>query len=432
MSSSDEPAPAPDVTARGHVTGWFVLSIVAHLALAGFAAFGLTHRSNEPTVSAPSPDYPPPPVDGPIVVELPPSSGDTEALARIAPVPEATPPSGTTGGKSAHADDGVGGKGGTVGAKATNLSSANADETVSEAVRDADEDQQNHLKTNQHRVSPLDVRHALAPMELTFVASGRGFRYERRPVAPADAALGAGVSKGAVLGGAPGGAPGAGTLVALGTIAGSKPSPIPGVSYGTIIVGTPQLVGANVGKARPHVMKGKPTVVAGDKGAVTKDDKDADQAVKDALASVVSTSPVGADEAGAGKGGSDGAGAPSSGGDSAGSASLALGTGGDGAAAKRTRWFLELQKRIGPLVDKTFPKAAELELRQGVVIVELTIDKAGKVLDVIVVRESGFAEFDKNVVTRLRGAPSFDPIPDMVGAGPVHVRLGVQGGWKLQ
>ncbi|MBL8721713.1 MAG: TonB family protein [Myxococcales bacterium] len=435
MSSSDvdDPASGPAGLARARRTSasvWVLASVFGHLLLAGGAAVLVARHLNAPPPPVEgAPAYPPPPPDGPIVVELPTSSGETIALAVTTSGLPVDKPVGLAGGAAAHADDQTGGKGGAPGAKAVNLASANGDEAVSAALRDANEDQQNHLATDKHRVSPLDVRHALVPMELTFVASGKGFRYERHPVG--NAALGAESSKPATLGGAPGGAAGEGALAQLGSKAGGPVKPIPGVRYGSIIVGTPQLVGAPVVKARPHVQKGKPTVAAGDKGAVTKDDQDADQAVAAALKSVVDTSPVGAVEPGPGKGGTTGPGAPGSNGSDVGASSVALGSGAGGESPKRTRWFLDMNKRIGPLVDKTFPKEAELELRNGVVIVELVIDKGGKVIDVTVVKPSNFPQFDKNVVTALRKAPGFDPIPDLVGEGPVRVRLPVQGGWQL-
>lgn len=430
----EDQAGPPRRGARQGTPLWFLASVSVHLVLFGGGALLVArHLAVEPAIAR-APGFPPPPPDGPIVVELPVSSGEAVALAPTPSVVPADTPVGLAGTTVAHADDQAGGKGGGPGAPAVNLATANNDEATTAALQDAKDDQQNHLATAPRRTSPLDVRHALVPMELTFVASGKGFKFERRPVGAAIPTFGAPVPaqpSAAAVGGTAGGDPGVGALASLGGKAGAATKTIAGVRYGSIVVGNPELVGAPVAKARPHVQKGKPTVAAGAKGAVTSDDQDADQAVAAALKSVVDTSPVGAAEPGVGKGGSVGPGAPGSGGSDVGSASASLGSGAGTESPARTRWFLDMNKRIGPLVDKTFPKEAELELRNGLVIVELVIDKGGKVLDVTVVRPSNLPAFDKNVVAALRKAPSFEPVPDLVGAGPVRVRVPVQGGWRL-
>jgi TonB family protein len=72
-----------------------------------------------------------------------------------------------------------------------------------------------------------------------------------------------------------------------------------------------------------------------------------------------------------------------------------------------------------------------MDLHNGTVIVDLVIAKGGKLIDVVVVRPSGFEEFDQNVVTRFKGADTFDPVPDKVSMGPsITIRVPVFGGFK--
>ena len=101
-------------------------------------------------------------------------------------------------------------------------------------------------------------------------------------------------------------------------------------------------------------------------------------------------------------------------------------------AERRTRYFLDLQKRLSPLVATAFPREQEIELRSGTVIVDLTISKTGGVLDVIVVRPSGFHQFDQNVLSALRSAKALEPVPDLLGSGAITIRVPVHGGWRVQ
>jgi TonB family protein len=189
-----------------------------------------------------------------------------------------------------------------------------------------------------------------------------------------------------------------------------------------------------VAKARPNVDQGKPSVTANDKGT-TADNADSDQA-NTALKSLVDTTTFGGAKVGEGKGGVGGGSDPGAGGTSGiGAKSVALGDGPgslDGPREKRRlAYFTSLQKRLGPLVASAFPREEELELRSGTVIVDLVIGKAGNVLEVIVVRPSGFVSFDKNVVDAIRTAGVFEPVPDVLSMTTLTVRVPVQGGWRL-
>lgn len=437
----ERPAGVPERT----VTTWHVaavVSVIAHLAIGAVSLSVVASRAAAVAESPVGRVYPLPEADAPIVVELPPMSAEA-APATIASVP--LPPVVEAGGaKIAQVDGDHAGKGGdlTTTMKAKNLAANAEDSTTTDTYRDAlDEEQENRLKTGKHRASKIDVRYALEPMELTFVASGKGFRYERHPVGH-DGSIGVPGGKDTPAGvvalgqGTP--LPGEGPVKSNGGGSiGGDPSPKGGAPYGKAVVGLPSEVAANVAKARPHVFKGKPNVTADQKGSAS-DTIDSDQAVAVALKSVVSNSTNGAPALAEGKGGSGGGDDPGASGTSgAGSKSLALGSG-NGAVdgpheIARTAWFLGLQKRLGPLVSDAFPRERELELRNGTVIVDLVIAKGGGVVDVIVVRPSGFDDFDQKVVSRIRGAKDLEPVPDLLlSKGSITVRVPVHGGWRLQ
>jgi TonB family protein len=428
------------------------VSIAAHLALGGFAAFAvarhLSDRNSAPEPVAATETFTPPSDDETIVVELPPAT-ESDMIAPNAPKPqtvESPAPALAGGAKIEHPDEANAGKGGDVDAiaKARNLAPRADEDTVAAQLRDdLIREQENRLKTAEARESNVDRREALEPMELTFVASGKGFRYERKPVAKSDAALGVATNVppsalGSVLGGSPteGEGPTLGASNVGSDVAGSSvASPKPGAAYGAASIGSMQIVGANVAKARPHVDKGKPSVSANDKGS-SKDDVDSDLAVASALKSLVDTSTAGSPDIGDGKGGSPAPGDPGSGGKSgAGSMSVAMGDGNGSMDAMREKrrltYFFDLENRLKPLVAGTFPKEDEMELKSGTVIVDLVIGKPGNVVDVVVIRPSGFKAFDQNVVVAIRGAGTLVPVPDLLGDGAITIRMPVQGGWYL-
>lgn len=419
------------------VSAWRVAAVASVFAHAALISVGVA-RSSTSNVVTTERTYPLPTDDAPIVVELPPMTNDVIAettQTNVLPSPPAPQPGGAKIAQidSSHESPGHGGDVTTT-MKARNLAANAEDETTTSSYRDAiDAEQENRLETSKLRASKLDVRSALEPMELTFVASGKGFRYERHPVAKLDASTGMMHGKG-IPSGAPSnvGAVGEGTSQPM---VGGVASPKGGATYG--VVGMPSLAsGANVVRARPHVLPGKPNVTS-DTKASARDNVDSDQAVAAAFKSVVSNSTNGAAAIADGKGGSGGGGDPGSGGKSgAGSTSTALGNGSGDANGphdlERTTWFADLQKRLGPLVRDAFPREHELELRNGTVIVDLVIAKGGGVVDVIVVRPSGFDDFDQNVVTRIRGAKTLEPVPDLLSQGSITVRVPVHGGWRLQ
>ena len=450
----EEPERTPRRGARESTLVATLVSIAAHAAIAIVGAIGVARGlAHEPVDPAPGDEahtFPAPNPDEPIIVELPPSmaSDDLAPAATIAVAPPVEPPALAGGAKTPMIDTGTAGKGGDpeVSASARNLGPRADDDTVASALRDdVIRDQDNRLDTSDERKSNVDRRMALQPMELTFVASGKGFRYERKPVAAKDAPPGVPtVDKASVLGtalgdGATAGTEGVGDVLAKtaggATLGASTASPNQGAAYGTpASVGALQLAGAAVAKARPNVDQGKPSVTANDKGQ-TSDDTDSDQA-NTALKSLVDTTTFGGAKVGEGKGGVGGGSDPGAGGTGGiGAKSIALGDGPgslDGPREKRRlAYFGNLQKRLGPLVASAFPREEELELRSGTVIVDLVLGKSGNVVDVVVIRPSGFASFDKNVVDAIRAAAMFEPVPDVLSMTTLTVRVPVQGGWRL-
>ncbi|MEO7096658.1 MAG: hypothetical protein ABI175_25595, partial [Polyangiales bacterium] len=197
-----------------------LVSLAAHGAIAVIGAIGVARGlASEPTEPKPEPTYtyPVPREDEVIIVELPPST-ESDGVPPASTTPEPPPPSPAPalagGAKVAIIDTRSAGTGGDdeVAAAARNLGPRADEDTVASALRDdVLRDQDNHLDTGEQRQSNVDRRMALEPMELTFVASGKGFRYERKPVAGKDAPPGVPVAQPASL---------LGTTLGAGAVAG--------------------------------------------------------------------------------------------------------------------------------------------------------------------------------------------------------------------
>ena len=425
-----------------------LLSIAAHALIATLGAVAVARGLSTSSPPGESGGFPAPKPEDSIVIDLPAASDMAEVATVDAVKPEApkAPPRELAAGtKVARPDEGIAGKGGdtTVAAKARNLAPrADYDETVVSQLADADKEQENRLLTAGHRKTRVDRRYVVQPMELTFVSSGKGFRYERHPVARADASIGVASPHPSLAGGVLGSAmiDGFGdhhNVVAGSPVLGSSsPAKAAGTSYGTS-VGSAEILGASVTKARPHVDANKSADVSGNDKGKPDDDKDANLAVKELSKSFVSLSTPGAAAVSDGKGGTGGGGAAGAGGTSGeGSKSVAFGDGTGNAASprdeRRTRYTLDLNRRLASLVRSSFPKEEEIELRSGTVIVDITIGKLGNDIEVAVFRQSGIKIFDTNVVTAIRSAGSLEPVPDLLSSGAITVRIPVSGGWHLQ
>src|SRR5262249_46482834 len=118
---------------------------------------------------------------GVIAIELPGvAEGTTVADREI--VPEGTAPSTFGGATVARIDTGSRGSGGDVtGARATNLAAMNDDMKLdTDLLSRLDRDQVQRLKTASRRTTHEDRRATTQPMELTFLATGKGDHAERR------------------------------------------------------------------------------------------------------------------------------------------------------------------------------------------------------------------------------------------------------------
>lgn len=423
-------------------------SIGVHAIVFVASAVVVARRMSDAAGEAPPPGFPVPTADEVIVVELPQAADVTVEPVPVArPMPEVVPPPppSSLGATTARVDTARAGAGGdpeTL-AKARNLAPRAEDDTATPWVRDdVDAEQDNRLATGDDRRGWVDRRRAQRPMDLTFVASGRGFRYERRPPAARDATRGVPTKeRAAPIGGLPGAGgreSGQGVGAPRGAVALGEPTarPAQGASYGARVGGEPQPSGAAVALARPHVDRGNPSLASDLRGR-SGDRRDADLAVSDSRRSIVSTSTGGGDRLGEGRGGTGGGGAPGAGGRSGeGSTGSALGSGeGPEAVARRTRhtrYYLDLSARLEPLLADAFPHDAYTQLRNGTLHVDITIAKDGHVLGVIVTRPSGVPGFDENVVAAIRGAGFFEPIPDLLGGGPLTLPVPISGGFVVQ
>lgn len=371
-----------------------------------------------------------------IAIELPGVSEGT-LIADREVVPEGTAPSVYGGATVARVDTGSPGAGGdAAGARATNLAAMNdAMKLDPDPTSRLDRDQVQRLRTAARRTTHEDRRATTHPMELTFLATGKGARPERRLDALVDP------SRGSLLGGAPavlGGhvgsdapderAPGASAGAArAGQLFGS-----PGVGVRDGREGRDHRKAARVAHARPSVAEGPPTI-PGIWNGRPNDTVDSDQEVASTVQSLIHASVAGG-LAGAGRGGSASpAPDPGAGGGPVGRGSVAkpLGSGDGDLVDWNTNdplllpYFRKLHAKVDPLWANAFPKSAMLELKQGTVILELTIAADGTAkVGWPPIRPSGIDEFDRNCADALRRASPFDPLPAALReAGRTSLRI---------
>lgn len=403
--------------------GWpLAASLVAHvgvLSVAGIVAYHLAHARERR--EAESLTAPPTPV---IAVELPAFSEGALYVDREV-VPEGTPPDAHGGATIARVDTGNLGRGGqATGARAVNLAAIDEEVRLSpDLASRLDRDQHQRLKTSTFRTTREDRRSTTHPMEVTFLATGRGEHPERRPSASSDPSRGSLASPrpASVIGGhpgtrelealeGPGATPGAsrsGQLVAS-----------PGVGVRAGLPGTRHSEAARIALGRPAVAEGPPSVTATFRGR-PNDTVDSDQEVASLVQSAVHASFAGG-LAGAGRGGSNGPAPDPGAGGAEGRGSIARTMGpGDGDVfdwntndPTLVPYFRKIHAKVDPLWKDAFPRSALLELKQGTVILELTIALDGNVrVGWPPARPSGIDEFDKNCAEAVRRAGPFDPIP---------------------
>jgi TonB family protein len=289
-----------------------------------------------------------------------------------------------------------------------------------------DRNQIQRLDTDRARASREDWRASREPMELTFVAVGKGSRAERRKASSSDPSSGARASA----------APSR-----LGSTVGAEPRPqgigearrdpggadeggpvaSPGLGLRDGRPGSDHRASADVMDARPMVAQGTPSIPSNDQGKPS-DTTDSEQEVAAAMQSIVHASTAGGAR-GAGPGGQNGPGATGSGGvEGAGSKAKALGTGsgsGTDNDLRDTRRMMYLRKvmtKIHPLWANAFPHWAALEGLQGTAIVTFVLAADGSVTSATVSRPSGVPEFDENVRQAVvRGSP-YGALPPELGS----------------
>jgi TonB family protein len=177
--------------------------------------------------------------------------------------------------------------------------------------------------------------------------------------------------------------------------------------------------GGRLLSARPWVQRARPSSAAQARGK-DADDVESEQRVAERVMSLVQASTAGGTP-GPGQGGSPAPGAPGSEGTSgSGSTSVAQGYGA-GLGAERSldphlqSYYRALVARLSHALRGSFPDWAIREGRSGLVVFEMRLLESGRIAAVRVVRPSGIAEYDRNVVSRIWRVGGFDPLPDALG-----------------
>lgn len=130
-----------------------------------------------------------------------------------------------------------------------------------------------------------------------------------------------------------------------------------------------------------------------------------------------------------GEGGQDGPGRPGFGGvDGPGSRSSALGygpgsNGWNGADPMLSLYRRRVVAKIWPYWGDAFPRWARAEMRQGRVIIAVTILPDGSLRTAQVVRPSGIDEFDENCLRAIRKAAPFEPFPKKFASSTLRWEL---------
>jgi TonB family protein len=414
--------------ARSDPWAWHFVLLSAGIHVAGFAYSerwaGPASAQNRETSGAPSAltmQRSQATASDAIVIELPKATDCT---------PANEPPQSPSEGASVARIDESPGRGGTPSATslARNLATLVDSATTSARLQDAPiHDQENRILSSRERATLVNERMAAKPMELTFVASGKGFRYARlRPATPAKQGI-RGAHDTAL------GEPNSTTSDRdLHATLGAHNAAIEGQKSGEGDSLRVSSVGGSVVFARPDVQQGPPSIMANQLGSA-RDRVDSDQSVGAANNTLTNRSAPGG-LAGVGVGGSTGGGAPGFGGIAPGKSAShdPLGDGGDGLQRSTQRAYLQsVRGRIKRLVAGLFPVREELELHQGYLNVVIEIAKNGMVVAIEITRESGYPEFDNRVADAILNA-QFEPVPDALSArDPVHFPLEIAGGWRF-
>ena len=193
--------------------------------------------------------------------------------------------------------------------------------------------------------------------------------------------------------------------------------------------GVDHRLAAAVAHARPDVTLASVSVEAPVRGRV-RDDVDSQDELASKVQALVHASTAGGLAGRDGVGGTSGGGTPGAGGlTGAGSHPAPLGDGaGDwydvtSSDPRFLAYFRSFHRKVDPLWANAFPKSAMLDLKQGTVILAVTIAKDGKATVAWPpLRASGIDEFDRNCAEAVRHASPFDPIPPELGLATLHLR----------
>ncbi|HEY2406390.1 MAG TPA: TonB family protein [Polyangiaceae bacterium] len=288
-----------------------------------------------------------------------------------------------------------------------------------EPLTHLDRSEAQRVKSGLERASWDDHRAALRPMELTFLATGRGQVRERRDPglatqgsvagatpAPRGATIGQDAAESAFGQRVVPGADSAGerqSRAALGAVTGAP--------------GDALAHGASVLLARPWVQRARPAVPAEER-ARPSDTVDSSQAVSSRVEALIHASSAGG-ALGPGVGGVPVGGQPGRAGDDGiGSRSTrsGFGPGLDQASDPGLMSYsASVKRKVDDALREAFPKWAIAEGRGGHVIFDIQVRADGQITDVQMVRPSGIVEFDRNVMTRVSRLASLGPLPKVLG-----------------
>lgn len=410
-----------------------VVSLLVHLGLVGAVALVAVanlrkqHEAEE-TARAKM-------ASQPIPIELPAFDGNdairSARLDRIGEVPV------VTGGATVERiDTNRDGRGGDATSKpATHLTDRNENlHLTPDTVSHLDRDQIQRVRSDAMRASWEDRRMTTHPMELTFIASGKGTLDQRRAIAPRDPSRGALRSNEASrAGGAIGGerdALGDSRTARRATGADHEGAleSSPGAGLHDAREGEDHRTSADVAFARPELAQGAVSVPATFVER-PRDNVDSEQDVNAALRSIVHGSYAGgADGNGnGGAGGGGAAGADGARGEGSHPAPLGVSDGSiydlETTDPRLLPYFRRMKSKIDPLWQNAFPRSAILELKQGTVILEFTVYRDGSAkVAWPPKRASGIDEFDRNCADAIRRALPFEPIPASLGVSELHIR----------
>jgi len=406
-------------------SGALATSLAAHALLLTCGALLLSHSLRarlpvEPTRA---------PLSREVEVELPsfdPAATDQDRQNELPPEEAAQVLAGG-GPLSRHPDTELGGRGGSKSAPqaATNLDShIDPISLETDALTHLDRSQVQRLRTANARRSWDDHRSTPTPMQLTFLATGKGRVPERRLVG-ANAAGSVAGTLAAEVGGVPGGSDiETGLAAEVVPDAAAPGAAAPGRRELALPAGAPGAApsavssrGAQVLLARPWVMRARPALPT-EVRARPNDLDDSSQAVAARVAALIHASTIGAPP-GPGVGGEPVGGRPGrSGNEGMGSKATAsgFGPGPDALTDPGIQGYVAgLKQRIDDQLRRAFPDWAIEEGRSGHVIFELAVLADGRLERVRMVRPSGIPEYDRNVLTGVARIPSFGPLPKALG-----------------